>query len=100
MGKKSLLPDVSSCHSLDLTVRVVCVRVTGVKQCKDAAKIEGVSVRRTGRTLWARDLDGWRLAVCGVWCAWPAMEHGGGKGSSQSKGERRDRPRGGSLTRV
>ena len=46
------------------------------------------------------DLDGWRLAVCGVWCAWPAMEHGGGKGSSQSKGERRDRPRGGSLTRV
>ena len=68
MGKKSLLPDVSSCHSLDLTVRVVCVRVTGVKQCKDAAKIEGFSVRRTGRTLWARDLDGWRLAVCGVWC--------------------------------
>ena len=36
-------------------------------------------------------VGGWQCVVCGVRCAWPAMEHGGGKGSSQSKGERGDR---------
>ena len=70
---------------------MVCVRVTGVKQCKDATKIEGVSVRRTGRTLWARDLDGWRLAVCGVWCAWPAME-GGGASAAKARGKEETPP--------